>query len=462
MRPSTTKQMAAGSAPAPLRSPPPDAGGGSSGGPRDPAQTAAGLVETLVPRWADHAVVHLFDEVAAQEPVAQSLAATWSASPYLVVHRVAVAHAPTSVRPDSFLWAGTTQRLPAHNAMLSSLSRGDTVHIAQVDSFTADHLATQLGTPLCAEFLRDCSVLLVPLLAGANVLGNALLVRDPARPPFGEDAVATLGTLARWAASAIDAGRRYERQTRLLHEMRHGLRPDLPPHLGGVDLCRRYLPYCRAAGVGGDWYDAIPLGDGRIALVIGDVGDHGGGAASVMNRCKTLVRTMVLLGLPPDQVLGRFDRHFAELARPARDDQLATCLVVRYDPATRQCQAAGAGHVPPILIGPGGHREVLDVPDGAPIGAGGPGFRARAFATDDGSVLALCTDGFAVLHHTDIDRALTRLSAALPDPGRSAAEICESAFQGIDPEARTDDVTLLVARLLGDQARDGRPPKGLA
>jgi hypothetical protein len=449
-------QTPAGSVSVAARSPLPDAGGGVVDGPPDPGRIGVELVETLVPRWADHAVVHLLDGVVGA-PDAQAFEAAWSLPAFSVVHRVAVAHAPASVRPDSFLFAGTILRLPAGTPVLISLSKGHTVHVPHVDAFTADHLATQLGTPLCAEFLRGCAVLLVPLMAGEKVLGNVLLVRDPGRPAFDDDAVATLAALTGWAAGYMAAARFSARQTRLVAELRQGFRPDLPLRLAEADVCWRYLPESRTDQIGGDWFDAIPLGEGRIALVIGDVMGHGVNAAMVMSRCKTLVRTLVLLDLTPDEVLRRFDRHFGELACLSGDDHVATCLIVFYDPATRQCQAANAGHIPPILVHPDGHSEILDVPTGAPIGAGGPGFRARAFPTSHGSVVALSTDGFAVLHHRDIDQALTRVSAALTDPGRSLDEICESVFQGLDLESRRDDVTLFLARLPGGDAPAGAP-----
>lgn len=120
-----------------------------------------------------------------------------------------------------------------------------------------------------------------------------------------------------------------------------------------------------------------------------------------------------------------------------------------YDPATQQCMAANAGQIPPILIHPDGHNEILDIPTGALIGAGGPAFHTHTFPAGHGSILALCTDGFAILHHADIDHALIRLRARLTDPGRPLDQICDSAFQDVDAEVRKDDVTLLLVRLLG-------------
>jgi serine phosphatase RsbU (regulator of sigma subunit) len=170
-----------------------------------------------------------------------------------------------------------------------------------------------------------------------------------------------------------------------------------------------------------------------------------------MSRFQTIIRTLSLIGLSPDQVLGECDRHFAELARLPGDDHVASCLIVIYDPATQQCQAANAGHILPILIHPDGHHEIIDIPTGALLGAAGPGFPTCTFPAGQDSILAMCTDGFAVLHHADIDQALTRLRASLTDPKRPLDEMCDSAFHGIDTDIGKDDATLLLARLLGSQ-----------
>jgi hypothetical protein len=421
---------------------------------RDLWQTGAEFAETVVPRWANHATVHLFDDVCGGEDGIRS-AAGWPIPTSTVLHRVAVAHDHGAGNPDSLWSAGDTLRLPAQSPVLNSLSNGETVHIPHADSFAADHLATQLGNPQCAAFLRGRSVLLMPLMAGQKVLGNVLLVRDRGRAAFSTDAIETLAALARWAAQCMDAGRRCDQQARLVDEMRPGLWPDQPPRLADVEVRWRYLPNSRDARIGGDWFDAIPRPDGRVALVIGDVMGHGVKGAIMMSRSKMIVRTLILLGLSPDQVLGRFDRHFAALTRLYGDDYIITCLIVIYDPATGQCQIANAGQIPPILIHPEGHSKILDIPTGAPIGVDGPAFHTGTFCTGRGSILVLCTDGFAGLHHVDIDHALTRLRNNLIDPGRPLDELCDSAFQGIDTEVRNDDVTLLLARLLSSH-----PPAG--
>ncbi|HEU5159326.1 MAG TPA: PP2C family protein-serine/threonine phosphatase [Streptosporangiaceae bacterium] len=418
----------------------------------DPAQTAAELAETLVARCADHAAVHLLDEPPGEtSPTGRPIPAEFAAAARhagMVLRRVAVAHGPRAVRPDALAPAGGRLRPPALGPLLRSLSDGETVHVRYADSLTAEHLATELGDHELAASLRNCSILLVPLKADAKVLGHALLTREPGHPPFADDTVATCEIVARWAALSIASGGAHERAARLADELRQGLSPDPPPPLTDIELCYRYLPASRAARIGGDWFDVIPLAGGRVALVMGDVMGHGVRAAIVMSRCKTIMRTLVLLGMPPDEALQRFD----ELASRHDDDHVATCLMVVYDPATGHCHAANAGQIPPVLVHPDGHGEVLDLPTGTPVGVGGCRFEATGFDTAPGSILALCTDGLTGLHDADVDRALARMCAALSAPARSLDEICDAVFAGLDPAAGRDDVTLLLSRFLDERS----------
>jgi hypothetical protein len=328
---------------------------------------------------------------------------------------------------------------------LASLANGETVRIPYADSLTADNLATQLGDPRQATSLRNCSILLLPLIVGVKTLGNVVLVREPGRPAFDDNAVVATEALARWAARCMASGRAYERAALLTDELRLGLWPDPPQRLADIELCYRYLPESRTARIGGDWLDIIALPSGRVALVVGDVMGHGVTAAMVMSHCRTIVRTLILLGMPPDQVL----LHFDELACLHDDDHVASCLIAMYNPVARECHIANAGQVPPVLVHPGGRGEVLDLPTGPPVGVGGAVFEIRCITTPPHSILAMCTDGLTGLHDVDIDKALARLCANLSSPARSLDEICDGVFQGLDTETRKDDVTLLLTRFLG-------------
>jgi hypothetical protein len=415
--------------------------------------TATELVETLAGRWADHAAVDLLDRLPGEAPtgdqVGGELVRATLRPDRAVFRRVAVAHGSGARHPGILLPTGRLLIVPAHSPVPASLFRGETMHIPHADSLTADHLMSQLGTGQSAASLRNCSTLLVPLLvpftASKKILGHVMLIREPHHGPFSDDTVATVEALARWAARSMDSDRQCDQAAHLVNQLRQGFWPEPTPRPADIQLCYRYLPESRIAQIGGDWFDVIALTGGKVALVIGDVMGHGINAAIVMNRCKTIVRTLTLLGMPPDEVLRRFD----ELVRQHDDDHIATCLVVIYNRATRQCNAANAGQIPPMLIDPEGDGQVLDLPTGGPVGVGGLAFESRSFTTAPGSILALCTDGLTGLHDMDIDRALNRICAALCHPARPLEEICDDVFHGLDIAARKDDVTLLLARFPG-------------
>ena len=119
-------------------------------------------------------------------------------------------------------------------------------------------------------------------------------------------------------------------------------------------------------GVGGDWYDVIPLPGCRVALVVGDVMGHGIRAAATMGQLRTAARTLASLDLSPADVLFRLNRMSQDLDA----SQIATCVYATYDPVTQLCEIACAGHVPPILVRPGGETELLELPPGLPLGIG--------------------------------------------------------------------------------------------
>ena len=238
------------------------------------------------------------------------------------------------------------------------------------------------------------------------------------------------------------------------HAMAVNLQQSLLPHglpeQDALDVAYRYLP--AEAGVGGDWFDVIPLAGARVALVVGDVVGHGMHAAATMGRLRTAVHNFSMLDLPPDDLLAHLDdlvnRIDKDEAEPGGGAHTAgaTCLYAIYDPVTRNCQLARAGHLPPALVHPDGTVEYLDVPAGPPLGLGGLPFEAVERELPEGSQLVLYTDGLVEDRSRDIDVGLDMLSGALAGPGRAPEEICDAVFEALLPAFPKDDIALLVAR----------------
>ncbi|GLW05921.1 hypothetical protein Misp01_10510 [Microtetraspora sp. NBRC 13810] len=237
-------------------------------------------------------------------------------------------------------------------------------------------------------------------------------------------------------------------ETRITRVLQEGLTPPAPPALNGVEVGYRHLPAVGAPDGGrphGDWLDALPLPGGRTALAVGDVMGDGWRSAAVLARLRTAMRALCGLHPDPARLLGRLD----DLAGRLCDGHPATFLYVTYDPATRRCRLANAGHLPPILVTPGGAGRVLDAPPGPPIGAGGARFRTVEFDVPDGSHLILSTDGLA-----GTGQGLAGLLERVSGPPRPLDQLCEDAIRPLGRAAGRGDVALLVARLGGPRRDD--------
>ena len=147
--------------------------------------------------------------------------------------------------------------------------------------------------------LRDSgSVLGVPLLAGGSVTG-VILVGVPPPRRFTDDDLLLLGLAGDRVALAIDHARVFEREHRIAETLQRSLLPDRLPALPGLEVAARYLPAASEAEVGGDWYDVIPIGAGRVGLVMGDVAGKGLAAASMVGRLRSALRAYALEGHDP-------------------------------------------------------------------------------------------------------------------------------------------------------------------
>ncbi|MFF5445606.1 SpoIIE family protein phosphatase [Streptomyces sp. NPDC012888] len=405
----------------------------------DVTRTARELAETAVPRLADYVTVDLPGAV---------LRGDESTAPGTDLHR-AVLH---GIRDDCpFCPAG--ERLDFHD---------DTPHMR---ALAAGHAVLEPELRSAAGWIAQSpdrsrrvlehgvhSLIAVPLLARGVLLGIVSFYRSEDPAPFGEDDSRLAQELAARAALCIDNARRYTREHTLALALQRSLLPRGLPELGAVEVAHRYLP--AESGVGGDWFDVIPLSGTRVALLVGDVVGHGIHAAATMGRLRTAARNFAELELAPDELLTHLDNMLVRLDReeggedPAGGSGIvgATCLYAVYDPTTRQCVMARAGHLPPALVHPDGGVTFPDVPAGPPLGLGGLPFETAEVELPEDSTLVLYTDGLVEDRHRDIDLALDRLTRALAHPERTPEETCRAVMDAMAPEHPADDIALLVAR----------------
>ncbi|MFJ8042885.1 SpoIIE family protein phosphatase [Kitasatospora sp. NPDC096147] len=317
------------------------------------------------------------------------------------------------------------------------------------------------------------SRLVVPLRARGIVIGLLAVSRAGYREGFDRDDLAFTVELADRAGSSLDNARLYARERTAALTLQRTLLPQQVPQPAGVEVAYRYVPGSSGTEVGGDWFDVIPLPDGRTALVVGDVMGHGLRAAATMGRLRTAVRTLAGLDLPPEILLRHVHELADDLAQGPDEALLATCVYAVFDPATRRLVAAKAGHIPPVLIVPkepgeepvrtggpltGGVGQVLDLPSGAPLGVGGVPFESIELDIPEGSLLALCTDGLVESRDKDLDVGLGRLLTVLEQPYASIQQACEAVLDTMEQGREPDDVALLLARL--GRGQSGTPTAG--
>ncbi|ANP52580.1 PAS domain S-box-containing protein [Streptomyces griseochromogenes] len=287
------------------------------------------------------------------------------------------------------------------------------------------------------------SYLAVPLIAHGEVLGALDLKRTCNPVPFDEDDVVLAGELACRAAMAIDNARWFQSVRNTALTLQRSLLPDHSPHHTGLELASRYQPAQATSEVGGDWYDVIPLSDDKTALVVGDVMGNGIDAAATMGRLRTATCAYADLDLAPGAVLQHLDKITCDL-----EHYIVTCLYAVYDPRTRQCTIANAGHMPPALARPGRPPSFLELPTAAPLGVGGIPFETTTTTLHTGDLLVFYTDGLVETRQHPIDDRLNVLLGFLDEPHRPLEETCDLLLHGLRHPDDHDDVALLVARSL--------------
>jgi serine phosphatase RsbU (regulator of sigma subunit)/anti-sigma regulatory factor (Ser/Thr protein kinase) len=422
----------------------------------DMTRTTEELVEVAVPELADFAVIDLLESVVrGEEP---------TADPYdyaVPVRRMACASVLEG-SPEAFVRPGQVSCLSEHSPPAPRLTSGVLVtysDLRRTIEYWAERAAARAAHTVRYGFH---SVMVVPVRARGATLGIAVFVRHQRPEPFEDDDLVIAEELVARAAVCIDNARRYTREHAAALALQQSLLPQRLPRHAAIQVATRYLPAGPGTAVGGDWFDVIRLSGSRVALVVGDVVGHGMHAAATMGRLRTAVRTLAEIDLAPGELLTRLDDVVTRLADeeglPAGEgaaDLSATCLYAVYDPVSRCCSLARAGHPPPAVVFPGDKARLLDVPVGPPLGLGGLPFEETEVELPEDSLFVLCTDGLIESRHRDIDAGLTAMLNVLdevqlrPDgdqPAASAMEIvCDTLIGSLLAERAEDDAALLIA-----------------
>ncbi|MFG2134067.1 SpoIIE family protein phosphatase [Streptomyces sp. NPDC048751] len=425
----------------------------------DIGETAQSLAESLL-AWGDVGAVDLDFAVWTGEGV------TGRAQGRIRLRRAALV--PDRAWPDGYVTPGDDLPSDASRLLAQAVRRDDAPQTIVIpDRKTVERV---LGSPRVVRALvpgdRSVGVACIPLvLHGAPpvVLGVAEVWRR-ADCPFRDSELLDLQELVARTAHHVDLARQHQRE----HTQVLALQRRLLPRTGGdtVEVASVYQPATPdSAGVGGDWVNSFPLADGRTALVVGDVVGHGLGAAATMGQLSMEARALLSAGLAPDEVLEHLDETVtllddAESGLTAGYSALgSTCCIALYDPVSHHVTLSSAGHLPPVLVSPDGHASPLAVRPHPGLGtefALREPFDVHTFEAPPGTLLALYTDGLVEDPALSIDEGIGRLAETVSTvhPWDSLQQAARRVASALAPVRQRDDVTLLLARMIGYRKGD--------
>ncbi|HEY6103050.1 MAG TPA: SpoIIE family protein phosphatase [bacterium] len=289
--------------------------------------------------------------------------------------------------------------------------------------------------------LKFSSIMLVPIAIRGETVGVITFVWAESGRTYTNDDLHLAMDLARRAARAVDNARLYRRTRNTAETLQRSLLLKTLPELPGIAIAARYLPARMETEVGGDWYDAFPLQDGRIGLVMGDVAGRGVEAGAVMGQLQNALRAYAMEGHEPGTLMERLN-HMMEA------HGMATVFYLVFDPDHWTVRYANAGHPPAIVCAPDGTVEMLEGGASLPLGGSfGAVYREATRAIMPGSTIVLYTDGLIELRGEPIDAGMDRLvRAATGHAGLPDGLLDHLVATMLKGEPSADDVALLALR----------------
>jgi len=412
----------------------------------DVTRTAEELLEVAIPRLADAGGVNLLVTVFDGGQHAHALQAQGRDMRF----RQAALRWPADLPPlpecRPYAWSETD---PA-KLVGQRLAAGLPVFLPAFGAMTEEQIkeiASETGfdRAMTAHRAGAHSLMFVPLTARGVIMGFVVLCRLAGSAPFTAADLSLARNFVARAAVAVDNARLYSRERATALALQRGMLPRQIPEVPGLDLACRYVPAQTAAEIGGDWFDVIPLPEGRCALTVGDVTGHDIAAASLMSQLRTATRTLATLDLAPADLLTRLDQITADLTDA---ETSATCIYAVHDPATAEWEIASAGHPPPAIARPSHPAAFPDLPSGLPLGTGlaDACYRATRPCLPRHSTLVLYTDGLIEDPAAGISTGMARLARTLTTLSRlPVSQACDTLLATLAPSP-ADDIAILMAR----------------
>jgi GAF domain-containing protein len=336
---------------------------------------------------------------------------------------------------------------PVRDHPIARALRDGVSSLVQVDADWALRVERDADRIDALRALGVRSLLTVPVVTpSGEVVGALACARDArdARAGYRDGDLAFATEVGRRAGAAIANARSYERQRRIAVELQNASLPATLPRLEHLDLDADYRPGSDEATIGGDWYDAFVLSDGRVAITVGDVLGHGLRAAVTMTKLRQAMQSAAMVNPDPNVMLDVAD----QTLRLIDPDAYATALAAIYDPALHALTFASAGHPGPVSRSPVGRVEE-HVSPGLMLGlCSRDGGDTVSVPAPPGTVLVFYTDGL-----TEADRDIgagQRLlhEAVARDDVRYGKHPARTVVQHVLGETEAaDDIAVLVARI---------------
>ncbi|MER7721624.1 PP2C family protein-serine/threonine phosphatase [Streptomyces flaveolus] len=257
----------------------------------------------------------------------------------------------------------------------------------------------------------------------------------------GDELLARLGSLT---AQARELAELQRSRVELAIALQRGMLPSDMPDVPGFHLAARYSPAYAGLNVGGDWYDAFTLPDGRIGLSVGDVQGHTIDAAAFMGQIRVGLRALASVTSEPGELLARTN----DLLLTLGTDLFATCTFMRFDPDTGTVESARAGHIPCVWATADGKSGVSEDEGGPPLGVQeGMEYPVTRYRLTTGGVFLLLTDGVVEGPSLPVDEGLervVRLAGIAAVAGMEATSLAAAVIKNAALVGHEDDAAVLV------------------
>lgn len=385
--------------------------------------TLSRLLGIIVPDFGDWAAIDLFDEDDRLKTVA------------------AVHADPEKSRLVKRLIGRYTHDPRYEPVIAEALRRGRPMLISDVN---VDLLKKAAATNLFSVIreMAPHSAVTVPLRARGRTMGSLVAYWSKTPRRYTDADLPLFEELTKRAAVSIDHARLYEREREIAAEFQRAALPISLPEVPGYSFDGIYVPASDRELLGGDWYDALRLNDGRIVISIGDVSGSGLPAAVIMASMRQVIRGVAQVYANPIAMLDAADRTL----KTEYPDTFVTAFVGVLDPVARTLTHASAGHPPPLLRDADGNVTPLGT-SGVPVGLRVRGETAATTVLPDTGLLVFYSDGL-IESDRNVLRGLERLSAAIARPEiASSALPAEAIYHSVLKRGGSDDVVVLTLRL---------------